>query len=98
MTFAAAGAGAAGAGAARRIAQAIRASGAIVRVEPEDFLSLVSRAEAPLVVTTEAGIFSKKSQYLMGYRGLVFFTQSSLPLQLGEKVELIQAKKIWIPG
>jgi hypothetical protein len=33
----------------------------------------------------------------MGYKGLVFFTKSSLPLQLGEKVELIRARKIWIP-
>jgi len=90
--------GAAGAGAAQMIAQAIRASGAIVRVEPEYFQSLVRRAEAPLVVTAEGGIFSRKTQYLMGYRGLVFFTQSPLPLELGEKVELIPAKKIWIPG
>ena len=47
-------AGAAGAGAAAAaIAQAIKASGAIVRVEPADFMTILSRSHEPLVVLAE---------------------------------------------
>jgi len=99
MNGAAAGsAGAAGAAAAAAIAEAIKASGAIVRVTPEDFHALVSRTEKPLVVTAEGGFFSKNYQYLMGCRGLVFFTKSPLPLDLPPGTDTITAKKIWIPG
>ena len=91
--------GAGGAGAAAQvIARAIRASGAIVRVEPEDFLNILARVENPLVVIAEAGWLSKKSQYLTGYKGLAFFTQSPAPLSMPSGAELIAAKKIWIPA
>ena len=91
-------AGAAAAGAAAAVAQAIKASGAIVKVRPKAFLAIVSRAEAPLVVTAEAGLFTTNHQYLTGYKGLAFFTKSSDPLSLPGDVELIVAEKIWIPG
>jgi len=38
-----------GAGAAAAIARAIKASGAIVRLEPPDFLAIVSKSKSPLV-------------------------------------------------
>ena len=41
-----------GAAAARAIAQAIKASGAIVRVSAEDFTTIVDRVERPLVVVS----------------------------------------------
>lgn len=86
-----------GAAAAAAIAQAIKASGAIVRVEPSDFMTILSKSEKPLVVIAEGGFVKKNYQYLMGYRGLVFFTKSITPLQLPSKIELIAAKKIWVP-
>lgn len=96
------GAGAAGAGgaaaAAAIIAQAIKASGAIVRMSPQDFLQIVERSEEPLVVTAQGGLFSTKYEYLTGYRGLVFYTKSSEPLLLPEYAEIVAANKIWIPG
>ena len=95
------GAGAAGAGAvgaAAAIAQAIKASGAIVRVEPDDFNIIISRMKSPLVVMAQGGVFTKNYQYLTSYRGLAFFTKSAKPLQLPGDMELISAKKIWIPG
>lgn len=92
---------AAGAVAAAAIAQAIKASGAIVRVEPHDFMSLVSRVESPLIVMTErgTGLFAnRKYQYLTSYKGLAFYTKSPDPLQFTGTVELIVAKTIWIPA
>lgn len=98
MSAGAAGGAAGGAAAAAAaIAQAIRASGAIVRVEPEDFLTILGRAERPVVVVAEGGFFSTTYQYLTSYKGLAFFAKSKIPLQLPNDIELIQAKKIWIP-
>lgn len=91
------GAGAA-AGAAAAIAQAIKASGAIVRVESNEFLAILSRAENPLVVYCEGGIFSKNYQYLTSYKGLAFYTKSQMPLTPPAGTELVTAKKIWIPS
>lgn len=87
-----------GAGAAAAIMQAIKASGAIVRVEPADFTNLVEKAEDPLVVCCESRFIFTSYQYLMGYKGLVFFTKSPTPLVLPQRIETINCKKIWIPA
>jgi hypothetical protein len=92
------GAVAGGAAAAAAIANAIRASGAIVRVEPNDFEILLNKAEAPLVVCAQGGVFSTKYQYLTAYKGLIFHTKTQTPLMLSPNVERINASKIWIPG
>ena len=96
MAYAAGATGAAVAGAA--IAQAIRASGAIVRVEANDFMIILSKADKPVVVCAISGFRKKKHEYLTGYKGLAFYTKSNVPLQLTSDTELIVAKKIWIPG
>ena len=93
-----AGAGAAAAARAAAIAKAIKASGAIVQVEPNDFLVILSKTSKPLVVLAEGGFLKTNYQYLTGYKGLVFFTKSPTPLQLPGDIELVVAKKIWIPG
>jgi glycogen synthase len=80
------------------IAQAIKASGAIVRVEPEHFLTLLSKVKDPLVVTARGGFIKANHQYLTGYKGLVFFTKSSTPLILPGSAEVVASKQIWIPG
>jgi hypothetical protein len=92
------GAVAGGVAGAAVIAQAIKASGAIVRVEPMDFLTLLERAENPLLVYCESRFFSTSYQYLMGYKGLVFYTKSRTPLDLPRNIEVVTARKIWIPG
>lgn len=92
-------AGASGAAAAAAaIAQAIKASGVIVSVEPADFLSLLKRQEQPLVVHAVGGFFSTSYQYLTSYKGLAFFAKSESPITLPANVELLPARKIWIPG
>ena len=58
------------------IAEAAKASGAIVRIQPDEFRTLLQKAPEPLVVVREGGVFSTKYEYLMGYKGLVFFTSS----------------------
>jgi ABC-type transport system substrate-binding protein len=83
---------------AEAIAQAIKASGAIIQVDPQDFQSILSRANKPLVVMAQGGFLKKNFQYLTAYKGLIFFTKSPTLLLLPGDVELITAKKIWIPS
>jgi len=96
MAYAAGASGAAIAAAA--IAQAIKASGAIVSVEPNEFTTILSRTEKPVVVVAISGFRKKRYQYLTGYKGFVFYTKSNDPLSLTSDTELIAAKKIWIPA
>jgi hypothetical protein len=98
MSNGAAAGGAAAAAAAAAIAQAIKASGSIVRVEPEEFLKILSRTESPLVVTAEGGFIGVNHQYLTSYKGLAFFTKNKEALHLPSDAELIVSGKIWIPG
>ncbi|HLK69540.1 MAG TPA: hypothetical protein VKU19_39190 [Bryobacteraceae bacterium] len=86
------------AAAAAAIANAIKASGVLIKVEPEEFSKVMRRVENPLIVITEGGIFSRNYQYLMSYKGLTFFTKSGIPLALPANVELVTAGRIWIPG
>jgi len=83
--------------AAAAAAQAIKASGAIVAVEPQAFLRLAEREDEPLVVQARCGMFTTKYQYLMSYKGLIFCTRSPIPLELPRDCEIIEARKIWIP-
>ena len=87
---------AAGANAQAAIANAIRASGVVVKVEPTDFFVILKKVETPLVVTGRSS-FRKHYQYLTSYRGLAFFTSSSKELVLPPRTEIISAKSISIP-
>jgi len=93
---AAAGAAAAAAAAAA-VSNAIKASGVVVRVEPAEFLALLARVEAPLVVTGQGGVFTTHYQYLTSYKGLAFFAKSSEPLALPGGAEIVRAESIAIP-
>lgn len=50
----------AAAGAAIGVANANKASGAIVRVEPDQFRRILDKAETPLVVTGQGAFFKRK--------------------------------------
>ena len=92
-------AAAAGAGAAAAaIANAIKASGVLVRLKPQEFSKILDRANTPLVVIAEGGLFSKNYQYLISYKGLAFFTKSNEPLILPADAEVVRARDINIPG
>jgi hypothetical protein len=84
--------------AAAAIANAIRASGVVVRVDSVNFQTIIRRIEKPLVIHAEGGVFSTNYQYLVSYKGFAFYTKSSAPLLLPAGVEMITTKKIWIPS
>ncbi|HSR52025.1 MAG TPA: hypothetical protein VLV83_14435 [Acidobacteriota bacterium] len=96
----AAGGGAAGAAAAAAaaIAEAIKASGAVIKMKPGEFQKLLDRMEEPLVVVSEGGFFSTRYQYLTSYKGLHFYAKASEPLRLPSSAEVMPSEKIWMPG
>jgi hypothetical protein len=90
--------GAGYAAAAAAAMNAIKASGAIVQVEPDVFQRFVLQMEEPLVVMSETSFFGTRYKYLTGYKGMVFYAQSREPLRLGGRAELVRAKRIWVPS
>ena len=80
------------------IINAVRSFGVIVTVEPEEFLSVVVRQDAPLIVLSTAGIFATEYRYLVSYKGLTFFTKSASPLEIPAGAELVRAGKLSLPG
>jgi hypothetical protein len=88
----------AGGAAAAGMLAAIGASGVIVRVEPDAFLGILERQPGALVVHATGGFFSTDYRYLTSYKGLAFYTRARAPLELPPATELVQARKIWVPG
>ena len=79
------------------IANAIKASGVVVEVSSEDFLTIVQCSERALIVHAQSKIIRTTHKYLTSYKGLAFYTKVSEPLGFKSQVELIEAKKISIP-
>jgi len=96
----AAGTAGAAAAAAAAIANAIKASGAIVEVDPEVFVAILARNRDnhPLVVMAEGGVIKANYRYLAACRGFIFYTRSANALMLPGYVDIITARKIWTPG
>ena len=93
------GGAAAGAAAAAAIANAIKASGAIVKMHPSDFLKILNKAENSIVVYSHSKVFfTTKHKYLLSYRGLFFYTESADTIAIPSRVETVTSQKIWIPG
>jgi hypothetical protein len=82
---------------AAAIAQAIRASGVLVRVSPDDFQNVLRKGSQPLVIYATGGLFKSNHQYLTSYKGFAFFTKSDTGIILPAETETIAANKIWIP-
>jgi hypothetical protein len=80
------------------IVQAIKAAGTIVRIDAEDFSSLVRRNQKPLVVHARGNFFTARHHYLTSYKGLAFYAKSDREVELPADVELIEAKSIWMPS
>jgi len=80
------------------MAEAIKASGTIVKVEPEVFAKLLAKTDNPLVIYAEGGVISTHHQYLTSYKGFAFFTKADEQIALPGTAEVIMAEKIWIPG
>lgn len=73
------------------------AAGAVVQVAPSAFSTLLSKTPRPLVVVAQSGYRTITYQYLTGHAGMVFFTESFVPLQLPDGTEVIPAAKIFLP-
>lgn len=91
---------AAGAAAAHAaIANAIKASGVLVRMDRFEFEALLQRVEAPLVVCSQQSLFFKRTYaYLTSYKGLAFYVRTDSPLELPVGAEVVVAKSIAIPA
>ena len=66
------------------VATAQKMMGPILWVEPKVFLSIVSKASAPVICHVGSGSLSLKKAhtYLTSYKGFVFRTESKDPLSL----------------
>jgi len=81
------------------MANAVKASGSIVRVDVGAFETVLSRCQNPLVVYSEKRFFTGGYyKYLTSYKGLTFYTKSKEPLMLPSSAEVVQVEKIWIPS
>ncbi|MFP4460443.1 MAG: hypothetical protein ACLFSQ_12755 [Candidatus Zixiibacteriota bacterium] len=90
--------GTAGAAAAYQyMANATKASGAIVMVEPEEFIKIIGKIDKPIVIVAPPGFLSKKSKYLAHYKGFTFYTKSADDINISGTAEMIKAEKIWVP-
>jgi hypothetical protein len=89
---------AAGGAAAAAIAQAVKASGVVLTLRPEEFAKLLTHLKDPLIVIAEGGLFRKNFKYMVSYKGLAFFTKSAEALALPSGAEVVSADRIWIPG
>jgi GGDEF domain-containing protein len=90
--------GAEAAAIAAMIANAVKASGTVIRIEPEEFVKILRKVEAPLVVYAEGGMISTNYQYMVSYKGFAFYCKADDPIELPKKAEVVVADKIWIPG
>ncbi|MFO7996578.1 MAG: hypothetical protein R6U93_05495 [Dehalococcoidia bacterium] len=86
--------------AAAAMANAIKASGAIVEVDPELFMAILAREKdrRPLLIMAEGGIIKTNYRYLAACRGFIFYTKSADALMLPGYVDIITARKIWTPS
>ncbi len=79
------------------VASAVKACGTLVRVEPTEFIRIVSLQEKPLIIQSQGGIFTTTYRYLTSYKGLAFHCKTTTELLLPANIETIIAKKISIP-
>jgi hypothetical protein len=79
------------------LVQAVKASGVIVRLDPDEFLKIMDKNLDGLVVMHIGGTLNRGFHYLTSYKGLAFYTKSSKKLAFPNSVELIISKSIWMP-
>lgn len=90
--------GAAGVAAARQAIQnAIKASGAIIKIDPDDFSGLMAKMGNALVAEAPAGVFTKVWKYMTSYKGFLFYTQAKDRLSIPNRYEPIRSRKIRLP-
>ena len=87
------------AAAAAAVINAIKAMGVVVRVEPQDFLRIVQAVPDALVVHCAQSFLGTRHHYLVSYKGFAFYTKTrGDELRLPPSVEIISARRIWVPA
>ncbi len=91
--------GAAGAAAAQAaINEAIKASGAIVKIGPYEFSSLISKMNDGIVIEKgNNGLFDSSYKYSTSYKGFIFYCKSREQISIPTRLEKIKARSIWVP-
>ncbi len=80
------------------IQQAIKASGAIVKIEVNDFSRMLSKMDDGLVIEHQSKLFFKDVyKYSTSYKGFVFYCKSNEKITIPTRLESISAKHIWVP-
>jgi hypothetical protein len=69
-----------------------------VRLETGEFSKITNRVGEPLIVVAQGGLFTKYYQYLISYKGLTFFTKSTVRLMLPDGAEVVNGGGIRVPG
>ena len=69
-----------------------RSTGVCVKLDA--FLDVLSQGEAPLVIVTSEGYFTKIYKYVTAYKGFVFFTESLDKLEFAHNIEVIYAQSL----
>jgi hypothetical protein len=80
------------------IVRAIKASGVLVRVEPETFQKILDKNQDAVVIISTGGLFNRGMHYLTSYKGFAFYTKTSAELILPGNIEIISARQIWMPN
>ncbi len=91
--------GAAGAAAAQAaINEAIKASGAIVKIGPYEFSHLISKMEDGIVIEKgNNGFFDSAYKYSTSYKGFIFYCKSREQITIPTRLEKVKARSIWVP-
>ncbi|WP_339607809.1 hypothetical protein [uncultured Roseivirga sp.] len=80
------------------IQQAIKASGAVVKIEANEFSRMLSKMDDGLVIEQEGKLFFKDYyKYSTSYKGFVFYCKSNEKISVPSRLEKINAKQIWVP-
>jgi len=91
--------GAAGVAAAQAaIQEAIKASGAIVKIAPNEFSNLISKMDDGIVIEKgDKGFFDSGYKYSTSYKGFIFYCKSRNQITIPSRLEKIKANRIWVP-
>ncbi|MCK5117354.1 MAG: hypothetical protein KAR44_12195 [Candidatus Aegiribacteria sp.] len=84
--------------AANAAARALKASGAIIKLESDEFAKILLRTTDPLIVISPTGFKKRKTRYLLSWKGFVFYCETKEQMPLPSGAETVLADKIWIPG
>lgn len=82
---------------AAEVEKGIMAYGVVGKVRPEIFLTTLAKIEAPLVVMSfNKNLFSELFQYLTNYKGLFFYIESKLSLEIPKTGEMVEVERMRI--